>query len=456
VLRSDSIISRILWLHVIVIIVASIAIPLTFYVLLATETDALHQRAMREQADRIVARLSYADGDWRLDASDGMRALYSEAYGRYAYTVLDGDGHVVLTSRRSGEPLFPTDRPRLEPATLKASSDGGLIAGVAVPTTVDGRKVWIEVAETMSHRDVLTDDVVSNFFTAVAWVALPILLLVIVIDAMIIRRSFRPVLMVSRQAREIGPRRTDVRLDMAAMPSEIRPLVEAVNQALDRLDHGFRVLGQFSADAAHELRTPLTILRTRIDTMADRQAAQALRADVELMSRTVGQLLEIAELETVTIAPGERTELRAVCADVVAFMAPLAVEQGKDIALAGSERPVWIAGDAEMIGRAVRNLVENAIRHTPAATTVEVIIGADGRVRVCDQGPGIGDSEREHLFQRFWRKDRARSGSAGLGLAIVRQIVDIHGGTITVENRLEGGAEFSIWFGAPVAAPQRG
>jgi signal transduction histidine kinase len=455
VLTFRSIISRILWLHVVVVICASIALPLMLYQLLAAETNNLHRRAMREQADYIIHRLSHGDGGWHLDVSDGMRALYSEAYGRYAYAIRDGDGRIVLSSRRSNEQLFPDDRPRGEPTQFETVRGGDLIAGVGVPATVDGRKVWIEVAESMSHRDVLTDDVVSNFFTAVAWVTLPILLLVIVIDAVIIRRAFRPVLAVSRQARDIGPRRTDVRLEPAGMPNEVRPLVEAINQALDRLDHGYRVLRQFSADAAHELRTPLAILRTRIDTMKDRDAASHLRGDVELMTRTVGQLLEIAELESVVVDAGERVELRKVCADVVAFMAPLALEQGKDIALGGVECPIWVAGDAEMITRAVRNLVENAVRHTPAKSAVDVIVEDDGGVLVCDAGPGIRDSDRENLFRRFWRKDRSRPGSAGLGLSIVRQIVDIHGGTVTVDNRPEGGAEFRVTFGRPIDVPER-
>jgi len=176
-----------------------------------------------------------------------------------------------------------------------------------------------------------------------------------------------------------------------------------------------------------------------------------LRADVEAMTRTVGQLLETAELETVVVEPAARTELRDICADVVGFLAPLALEQGKDIALAGAEHQVWIAGDAEMIARAVRNLVENAIRHSLPGTSVEVVLEEDATIRVRDQGPGIGESDREHLFRRFWRRDRSRTGGAGLGLAIVRQIVDVHGGTIDVTNRPAGGAEFSVNFGRPIA-----
>lgn len=451
-MRSNSIIARILWLHLIVVGGASLVIPLILYVLLEAETDSLHRRAMRGQAEVILSHLSH-DGDrWRLRLSDDLLALYSPAYGRYAYAIRDGDGRVVLSSRPDGTAIFPAAQRSAAPEVLKVKSGSDVLAGVDIPATVAGANVWIEIAENMSHRDVLTDDVVSNFFSAVAWVTIPILLFVIAIDAILVRRSFRPVLMASRQASDIGPRRIDVRLSVAAIPNEVRPLVEAVNQALERLDRGFRTLREFSADAAHELRTPLAILRTRIDTLPDPKVSQALRGDVEQMARTVGQLLEIAELETVSIDPGERADLRATCVDVVAFLAPLALGQDKDIALVGSEQPVWITGDAEMIIRAIRNLVENAIKHTPAGSTIEVTVDDDGTVRVRDEGPGISEHDREHLFRRFWRKDRSRSGSAGLGLAIVRRIIDIHGGTITVANRPNGGAEFSVVFGRPVTA----
>ena len=451
-MRSNSIISRILWLHVIVVGGASLVIPLMLYVLLEAETDGLHRRAMREQADVILSHLSRDGERWRLGLSTDLQALYSPAYGRYFFAVRDVAGRVVLSSLGDGKAVFPDVRPSATPEVLKSQASNAVLAGVGIPAVVAGEHLWVEIAENMSHRDVLTDDVVSNFFSRVAWVTIPILLLVIVIDAVIVRRLFRSVLLASRQARDIGPRRTDVRLAAEAIPSEVRPLVDAVNQALERLDHGFRRQREFSADAAHELRTPLAILRTRIDTLPDPQVSQALRRDVELMSRMVGQLLEIAELEAVSIDPLSRADLRAVCADVVAFLAPLALGQDKEVALGGVERPVWIGGDAEMIAGAVRNLVENAIRHTKPGSTVEVVVDGDGTVRVRDEGPGIGEHDRDDLFRRFWRKDRSRSGSAGLGLAIVRRIVDIHGGTISVENRPQGGAEFAVSFGSPIAA----
>ncbi len=103
--------------------------------------------------------------------------------------------------------------------------------------------------------------------------------------------------------------------------------------------------------------------------------------------------------------------------------------------------------------RAIRNLAENAIKHTPPDTVVEFVVEENGIVRVRDRGPGISDEDRDLIFRRFWRRDRSRQGSTGLGLSIVQRIVELHGASITVENRVPSGAQFSIHF---VAADSKG
>jgi signal transduction histidine kinase len=320
------------------------------------------------------------------------------------------------------------------------------ISGASVPKQVDDRMIWIQVAENLAHRDVLTDDIVADFFKRVGWITLPMLLLLLAIDIVIFRRALRPLLQASNQARNISPARTDVRLPVDPIPTEIRPLVSAVNQALDRLEEGFRAQREFTADAAHELRTPIAVLRTRLDTLADQKTTEALRQDVEGMCRVVGQLLDVAESDTFVVAPAERADLHAVCAEVVESVAPLAIAQGKEISLDAADEPVWVNGNADMLYRAVRNLVENALRHTREGTAVELVVKADGTVTVLDQGPGVHDDDRAFLFHRFWRRDRRRAGSAGLGLSIVRRIAEAHMASITVENRKTGGASFSLRF----------
>ena len=172
--------------------------------------------------------------------------------------------------------------------------------------------------------------------------------------------------------------------------------VAAVNKALDRLDQGFRLQREFTADAAHELRTPLSILRTRVETLDDPRVAKALHSDIEAMSRVVGQLLDIAELEAFTIDPCEVADLQAACAEVAEFIAPLALEQGREIALLGATAPVWIKGNAEMIKRAIRNLAENAIRHTPKDTVVEFVVEENGTVTV--------QNLQAYTLKSIWRR----------------------------------------------------
>ncbi len=390
--------------------------------------------------------MSNPDGSWALHLPAGLQELYSEAYGRYAYALLDHAGQTLFSSLEDRSPIFPADARSSRMAFLETRHGDAQIYGASVPKEIGNRTIWVQVAEDLAHRDVLIDDIVADFFLRVGWITLPILLLLLAIDIVIFRRALRPLVEASENAQNIGPTRTDVRLPVATMPNEIRPLVLAVNQALDRLEQGFRMQREFTADAAHELRTPLTILQTRIDTLADRQVADALRQDIVGMSRIVSQLLDIAELETFEADPTEIADLQRVCREVAEFVAPLALAQGKDIALTGAKGPVWVKGNSETLSRALRNLTENAINHTPRDTAVEIVVSESGSVCVLDQGPGIPDGERELVFRRFWRRDRRRAGSAGLGLSIVRRIVEAHAGTITVESRPTGGAQFCLTF----------
>ncbi len=107
-----------------------------------------------------------------------------------------------------------------------------------------------------------------------------------------------------------------------------------------------------------------------------------------------------------------------------------------------------VHGNGDAIERAVRNLVENALAHTAAGTTVEIAVTRDGAIRVLDRGPGVPRDERKHIFKRFWRRDRRRGGNAGLGLAIVTRIAEMHGATVEVDERPGGGAVFAIRFAA--------
>jgi manganese transport protein len=221
----------------------------------------------------------------------------------------------------------------------------------------------------------------------------------------------------------------------------------AQSQIIESLSQNqIRIQREFIADAAHELRTPLCVLRVRVQTIKDEQVAQSFRSDIDAMSRTVNQLLNIAEFETLVVDADERADLVSICSEAISLLAPLAVASGKDVALTGAEHPVWIRGNAEALLHAVRNLLDNAITHTPPGTTVETEVDAAGAIRISDHGPGVSPKDRLLIFRRFWRSDRRRVGSTGLGLAIVSRIVEAHGGSVIVSDRIGGGAVFSVSF----------
>jgi signal transduction histidine kinase len=441
----QSILSRIISLHIVAIAATSVFLPLALFFLLQSQATELQHRALQENADTISRYLEQApDGGWRLNLPGSIQKLFSEAYGRYGYTVFDEQGRVLFSSFKDNKPVFNTNGANPSAVFFESGDGASAVSGATVPKMVDGHEFWIQVIQDLAHRDVLIDDIVREFFHRVGWITLPVLLFLLIIDVGIIRRALSPLIEASERAKSIGPSRTDVRLPSKGMPIEVLPLVKTVNEALERLERGFQMQRDFTADAAHELRTPLAILRARVETIGDKRATAELLRDIDGMTRIVSQLLDIAELESFVVDPGEVSDLKAICEEVAEFIAPLALQNGKQIALSAPETNVWIAGNAGALFRAVRNIAENALRYTPKGGGVEIEVTADGAVAVTDEGPGIPPEDRELVFRRFWRKDRRLAGGAGLGLSIVQRIVDAHGGTIVVSDGPKGGARFTV------------
>jgi signal transduction histidine kinase len=470
VIRFGSVLSRIVALHVAAIIVTSICIPLALFLTLRTAAETLHHQALRDQIAQIVHYLAKdPDGSLRLSLPSNLAEFYSQAYGRAAFAVLGADGRVLFSSlpgkraitqlRPNGETIefFQQDHSGvLAPARSdgypieffsETGRGGSALYGAAEAVEFGGQRIAVQVVEDILHRDVLIDDIVDRFLSRVGWITIPVLLLLLGIDVLIFRGAMQPIVVASNRAAQIGPANTELRLPEAGLPTEVLPLVRAINRALDRLDAGFRGQREFTADAAHELRTPLAILSMQIDTIDDRELAQALRSDVDGMTRLVNQLLEFAELETLVVGENERVELGAVAAEAVAAIAPVALAQSRTVALLDADRPVWVRGERDTLGRALRNLIENALAHTASGTTVEIAVDPAGAaLHVMDRGPGVPPDERERIFQRFWRRDRRRPGHAGLGLAIVARIAEMHGASVAATDRPGGGAIFSLRF----------
>ena len=446
-----STLSRILLLHGVALLAISAILPLALYELMSRTARGLHDQLMNQQALLISDFLELsaegaaaAETDWRLNLPPQLRTQYSVAYGRSRFAVLDDAGNVLFSSA-SGLPVFALP-PTREVEYPEIDLGVARLQGVNMPIEKNGRRLWVQVAEDLYHRDVLIDDVVDLFLPRVGWIVLPFLLILLFLDVLIFRRALRPIEAASEQASKITPRTVSSRLDLTKIPTEIQPLVMAVNAALERLDIGFRLQREFAADAAHELRTPIAVLRARLGTLPASDGRAALARDIESMSRVVTQLLQIAELDAAHVGEGESADLRLICQEVVELLAPLAIASHKEIGLIGGDAPVWVHGNAEMLFRAVRNLGENALSHSPTGGVVDIEVCADGRLSVIDQGPGIPENERALVVRRFWRRDRARTGNSGLGLAIVHRIVEIHDATMAIEDNVPCGTRIVLGF----------
>jgi heavy metal sensor kinase len=256
-------------------------------------------------------------------------------------------------------------------------------------------------------------------------------------------RALAPVDAMVETARRIGAEDLSRRLTADTADDELGRLAAVLNDMLGRLERSFAAARQFSADAAHELRTPLTILRGELDVALagapagapHRRALESCLEEVDRLSGLVEDLLFLARTDAGAYPPpSDPVDLAQVVGDAQPALEALAARGGTRLEIGAAPAPA--RGSAPLLFRVVFNLVDNAITHGGAGARAEVSTGTDGDravLEVCDDGPGIPAASRAHVFDRFHRGDPARApGGAGLGLAITKAIVDLHGGTITV------------------------
>jgi signal transduction histidine kinase len=306
------------------------------------------------------------------------------------------------------------------------------------------------LAITVAHAGeahVMVHSLLRGFVKHIAWVIAILLVITLLIGIVAIRNGLRPLRQLSRMATEITPATISHRLPEIGLPIEVAPLVSAMNRALDRLEHGFAVQREFTANAAHELRTPLSIISLALEEVKGDPKLGKLSDDATRMNRLVDQLLRVARLDSVPLNVSERVDLNEVAAATASALAPWIIEQERRLGLTMADGPVLVPGNAHAIEDAVRNLIENAVRHSPRHAEVAVSVQLDGRISVLDHGVGVEPENRKHIFERFWRGQHQGTG-AGLGLAIVRSKMEAHSGSVEVDDSPGGGATFTLQFPA--------
>jgi signal transduction histidine kinase len=412
--------------------------------------DSLSDRELARRADELAARVSFdATGKLRLRLPPVLEDLYHAVAETRIFAVRDQADTLIASSHPHVAELVAkwprfADQPdhfRLEEFGTFQQDYYGLAEMLDSPV---GR-ISVMVARA-TDSDGLVHSIVEEILYDLAWILPALVAATLLVGIYALRRGLRPLREASARAAAIGPGTISVRLPQDNLPTELLPLVAAVNRALDRLEHGFAAQRAFTANAAHELRTPLAIVTAGLEALPPSEPVDKVRADVGRMNRLVDQLLHAARLDSVAPDVTTRVDLHEIASDVVGYMAPWAVAQDRMLALDGKEDRVVVCGNAGAIADALRNLIENAINAAPRGSEVTVRVGDDGSVTVADHGPGIPNDYRPHIFERFWRGQSARSSGAGLGLAIVAEIMRLHGGRIEVDDNAGGGAVFRLQF----------
>ncbi len=270
-------------------------------------------------------------------------------------------------------------------------------------------------------------------------------------------RALAPIRKITEAAAALSAESLSRRIDLGRTESELSALARTLNDAFARLEASFDRQTRFTADASHELRTPLSILLTQVELALkkDRTAPEyretletCLRA-AQRMRATVEGLLTLARADAGEIRLArEPVDLKPLVEETLSLLAPLALD--RRVAVAAEAVPLVVAGDRERLREVAANLVANAIRYNREGGRVDVRLSRENGsavLSVADTGIGIPEADRAHLFERFYRVDKARSremGGSGLGLAIAKWIVEAHGGTIGVESREGEGTTFTV------------
>jgi signal transduction histidine kinase len=414
---------------------------------------AVRQRVLLNQAKQVASFLGLDErGEPVLNLPQPLADSYRSAAGSQRYAIREQAGTVLFGSGPATGPLSLFSQ--LTQAAYDYDPDGPgplHMYGAAVKSNLGGRIFFTQVEEDVLDAQYLRAAVNEEFLTDGGWLQVPFLLAWLGVSMLAVRRALAPLKHVSRVAENIDPSTADTRLPTSNVPTELLPLVNAINLALDRLEHGLMRQREFNANAAHQLRTPLAVLSANIEAMQDKSTAEKLTYDIELMSRIVNQLLLVARLETLSHLPNETVDLVAITTDVATNLAPLAVASGKHLEMLNGTAPIFVYANAEALRAALSNLVENALSHTPPDTTVSIRLTHEPTVEVVDCGPGVPVDKRNQIFERFWKGDRNGKG-AGLGLAIVKHIMTALQGSVSITDNPGGGAAFTLRF---PPAPQR-
>ena len=462
--RSWSVATRLtIWYAISTFSLIAVATGLLYWVLIRN-LDRADDRLLADKARVIGAMLLNRPDDDAAIRQEVEEAWKARQDTQVYVRVLDARGHITAETPGMRE-VLPVDAfaaPVADPGEGSdvRTDDGRTFRVLAVRATRDnprGAPSLVQVGTDRSHEFELLASYRRYSFGVLA----AALVLCSVIGHQIARRGIQPLRDITETARRIRAANLSERLTAEGLPSELLALAETFNQMLERLEQSFTRISRFSADIAHELRTPLNNLLGEIEVALSRSRAaedyrDTLVSSVEecgRLARLIDNLLFLARAEAPkAVITRETLDLGAELTTICNFYEAAANEAGVRLTVAAQGRAV-----AEMnrllFQRAMNNLVTNALAHTPTGGSVTLAASGNATatvVEVVDTGCGIPATDLPHVFDRFYRVDQARrfgeGAHVGLGLSLVKSIVELHGGTVHISSELGRGTKVTLRF----------
>jgi len=418
---------------------------------------------IRDNSSQLLDERLHDDFDW---ASDMLAQRLDGSIAPYEETGEGDSPWLQVYSLDKNELLYETPEARRNPVPesgkLAEKADEHIVTVPLTPpyrimsggARIGGRPVVVQVAR--SEGSIIQD---LHQLLYVLLAGLPIAVaLAGVLGYLLARRALVPIDRMAERARLINAERLNDRLPVHNPDDELGRLATVFNETLTRLESSFDQMRRFTADASHELRTPLTAIRSvgevglrgHRDEANYREIIGSMLEEVDRLALLVDRLLTLSRADTGQAKPSaDVVDISEMAKELAEQLSVLAEEKDQKITVHSSVVPPWI-GDRVMLRQALLNLVDNAIKYTPAGGRIDIRVaqGTEGAIiDVMDTGPGIPQDMQARIFDRFYRVDKARSrenGGTGLGLAIAKWAVEVNGGRLTLEPMSGVGSCFRI------------
>jgi signal transduction histidine kinase len=378
--------------------------------------------------------------------SPEKRLLYDALPRDFLYRVMNADGRLLFASDHILQQPSPGDQDNQDVAAITDTMFKTVTAGfplytLTVAVTRGSERYYVQVARSERFERVSYNTIVRKSWNVALWVSMLTLAIFGVVVWVTFKRALLPLRQASAAASQIAPDNLIARLNTRRMPAEVVPLVNAFNSALARIERGYQVQQEFLATAAHELKTPLALMRGQLELDGVADPATLLQ-DVDRMSRQVQQLLNLAECSERKNYTLDLVDMNEAVKDAAQRLARLSRLHNVPIDIVYAAGPTLIRADSGALFVLLKNLLENAIQHSIQGHMVRVVVTAE-QVSVRNTGQAILEADMPMLFKRYWRGKHRNDVGAGLGLAICREIAEVHNWLLRVRN-VALGPEFAL------------